>query len=458
MSQLHTTETQHTDITRILAENSMGIAFDALPKDVVERAKHCLIDWLGVTLAGSIEPLAQILIEQAMAEGGGEHATIVGDGRKTSLGQAALINGSASHALDFDDVQSNMHGHPSVPVFPAVLAIAEKDGLAGKDVLVAVVAGFEAECRIGAYMGDSHYERGWHSTATVGTFGAAAGAARAMGLDAETCAIAFGIAATQAAGLKSMFGTMCKPLHAGKAAQNGLFAAQLAGRGFTSREDALERHQGLAFTQSDDAAVEEALEGIGERYEISDTLFKYHAACYGTHASIEAALKIRAAHHVDPAAIERVDVAVDARNMNVCGIPEPKTGLEGKFSLRYTTALALGGEDTAAIESFVDDKVNDPAMVALYEKITVVPKEDMGKKVSEVTVHLADGVVLRETAEVWRPEADSDRQWQRLSEKFDSLAAPLIGAAESREVIEIVGGFQDAADPSRLMELCGKSG
>ena len=141
MSQLHTTETRHTDITRILAENSMGIAFDALPKDVVERAKHCLIDWLGVTLAGSIEPLAQILIEQAMAEGGGEHATIVGDGRKTSLGQAALINGSASHALDFDDVQSNMHGHPSVPVFPAVLAIAEKDGLAGKDVLAAVLLG-----------------------------------------------------------------------------------------------------------------------------------------------------------------------------------------------------------------------------------------------------------------------------------------------------------------------------
>ncbi|MDP6390125.1 MAG: MmgE/PrpD family protein [Alphaproteobacteria bacterium] len=458
MSQLHTKETQHTDITRILAENSMGVAFDALPKDVVERAKHCLIDWLGVTLAGSIEPLAQILIEQAMAEGGGEHATIVGDGRKTSLGQAALINGSASHALDFDDVQSNMHGHPSVPVFPAVLAIAEKDGLAGKDVLAAVVAGFEAECRIGAYMGDSHYERGWHSTATVGTFGAAAGAARAMGLDAETCAIAFGIAATQAAGLKSMFGTMCKPLHAGKAAQNGLFAAQLAGRGFTSREDALERHQGLAFTQSDDAAVEEALEGIGERYEIADTLFKYHAACYGTHASIEAALKIRAAHDIDPDAIERVDVAVDARNMNVCGIPEPKTGLEGKFSLRYTTALALGGEKTAAIASYVDDKVNDPAMVALYEKITVVPKEDMGKKISEVTVHLADGVVLRELAEVWRPEEDSDRQWRRLSEKFDSLASPLIGEAGSREVIDIVGGFEDAADPSRLMELCGKTG
>ena len=205
-------------------------------------------------------------------------------------------------------------------------------------------------------------------------------------------------------------------------------------------------------------AQAEALEGIGERYEIADTLFKYHAACYGTHASIEAALKIRAAHDIDPDAIERVDVAVDARNMNVCGIPEPKTGLEGKFSLRYTTALALGGEKTAAIASYVDDKVNDPAMVALYEKITVVPKEDMGKKISEVTVHLADGVVLRELAEVWRPEEDSDRQWRRLSEKFDSLASPLIGEAGSREVIDIVGGFEDAADPSRLMELCGKTG
>ncbi len=421
MSELQAKEARPTDVTRILAENSMGVAFDTLPKDAVEMAKHCLLDWLGVTLGGSIEPLTQILIEQAMRDGGSDHATILGDGRKVSLAQAALINGSAGHALDFDDVQANLRGHPSAPVFPVVLAIAENEGLAGQDILVATVAGFEAECRIGAYMGDSHFNRGWHATATIGTFGAAAGAARAMGLDAETCGVAFGIAASQAAGLNSMFGTMTKALHVGKAVQNGLLAAQLASRGFSSCEDSLECHQGLAFTQSDDALVAEALKGIGERYEITGTYFKYHSACYDTQSSIEAALKIRAAHDIDPDAIERIVIEVEAESMNVCGIPHPKTGHEGKFSLRYTTALALSGADTGATQSYHDDKVNDPAMVALYEKVTVVPKPGMGTKFGDVTVHLADGTVLRETADI-TPLAvpDFDRQWASLTDKFDS--------------------------------------
>ncbi len=436
----------------------MGVEFDTLPKDAVEMAKHCLLDWLGVTLGGAIEPLTRILIEQTMLDGGSGHATILGDGRKVSLAQAALINGSAGHALDFDDVQANLRGHPSAPVFPVVLAMAEKEGLSGKDMLAATVSGFEAECRIGAYMGDSHFNRGWHATATIGTFGAAAAAARAMGLDAESCGTTFGIAASQAAGLNSMFGTMTKALHVGKAAQNGLLAAQLASRGFSSCQDALECHQGLAFTQTDEALVGEALEGIGERYEITGTYFKYHSACYDTQSSIEAALKIRAAHDIDPSAIERIVIEVEAESMNVCGIPNPKTGHEGKFSLRYTTALALSGADTGATESYYDGVVNDPAMVALYEKVTVVPKEGMGTKFGDVTVHLNDGTVLHETADI-TPLAvpDFDRQWPKLSAKFDSLASPVIGEAESRQVIDIVGGFENVADPTGLIELCGKA-
>ena len=259
---------QKSEITGPLADYAMSLRFDQLPQRTVEIAKHCLLDWIGVTIAGRPEPLTGMLIDQAMAEGGAPQATLIGDGRKVSAGQAALINGTASHALDFDDVQQRFHGHPTAPVAPVILALAEQSGASGRDVMAALVAGIEVECRINVFMGDSHYERGWHSTATNGTFGAAVGAAHMMGFDGSRCALAMGVAGTQAAGLRSMFGTMCKPLHAGKAAANGLFAAQIVSRGFTSRPDVLERPMGFGDTQSDGTDIAAALDDIGRRYEI----------------------------------------------------------------------------------------------------------------------------------------------------------------------------------------------
>ncbi len=453
MQQARISAAPGVEITRVLAEHSMRLEFETLPEDVVETAKHCLLDWLGVTIAGAEEPLTRILTDLAMEEGGAPHATLIGDGRRTSLVQAALVNGSASHALDYDDVQANLRGHPSVPVLPAVLALAEKEKAAGPLFLTAFVAGVEAECRIGAYMGDSHYENGWHATGTVGTFGAAAGAGRVMGLDAATCATAFGIAATQAAGLKAMFGTMCKPLHAGKAAANGLLAAQLAARGFTSRDDALERPQGFAATELGEGDTEAALDGLGEEFEVRRVLFKYHAACYGTHAAIEAARRLRASHDIDLEAVERVEVAVAPRYMNVCGIAEPRTGLEGKFSLRFTTALALAGEPTGLIATYSDEKVNDPALVALYEKVSVVPRKGVGKSSAEVAVHLQGGLVLREYASVAEPAADRAEQWQRLIEKFHGLAAPVIGNERSEAIVATVATIEEAKDVTTLMAL-----
>ncbi|MED5574183.1 MAG: MmgE/PrpD family protein, partial [Pseudomonadota bacterium] len=206
MSQAPESRDVDPEITKTLAEYSTGISFDDLSAEAVEASKHCLLDWIGVTIAGLEEPLTQMLIEQAEADGGEKQASIVGDGRRFSTSQAALINGSASHALDYDDVQTRLQGHPTVPVAPVVLALGEKDGASGKDVITAFAAGVDAECRIGAYIGMTHYLRGWHSTATIGTFGAAVGASRMLCLDSEKCALALGIAGTQSAGLKSMFG------------------------------------------------------------------------------------------------------------------------------------------------------------------------------------------------------------------------------------------------------------
>jgi 2-methylcitrate dehydratase PrpD len=454
MSEAYQTKDRDNQITRPLADYAMALRFEDLSPRTVEIAKHCLLDWIGVTIAGRPEPLTEILIEQAMSDGGAQQATLIGDGRKVSVSQAALINGSASHALDFDDVQQRFHGHPTAPVAPVILALAEHTGQSGREIITALVAGIEVECRINAFMGNSHYERGWHSTATNGTFGAAVGASHMHGFDGGQCAMAMGIAGTQAAGLRSMFGTMCKPLHAGKAAQNGLFAAQLVARGFTSRPDVLERPLGFGDTQSAGTDISAALDDLGERFEIDSVLFKYHAACHGVHATIDALQSIAAKTGFSPDEVERVDVSVQSEYMNICGIDRPETGLEGKFSLRFCAALALAGEDTAKTETFSDDKVKAPPLVALAEKTQITPRPEMPTKVADVAVHMRDGVVHRQSSNVGIPADDLDRQWEKLTAKFRSCAAPVIGFDEADHLAEAVRTVDEAEKVRALIKLC----
>jgi 2-methylcitrate dehydratase PrpD len=454
MSQAPESHGHDPEITKTLADYTMGLKYEDLSDEAIEAAKHCLLDWIGVTLAGLEEPLTHMLIEQAVADGGAAQATVVGDGRKVSTSQAALINGSASHALDYDDVQTRLQGHPTVPVAPVVLALGERDGRSGKDVLIAFAAGVDAECRVGAYMGMTHYEKGWHSTATIGTFGAAVGAAHLMGLDGEKCSLAMGIAGTQAAGLKSMFGTMCKPLHAGKAAQNGLFAANMAARGFTSRPDVLERHQGFAHTQSEAPNIEAGLFGLGERFEVRDTLFKYHAACYGTHGTIEAIHAMQKKAEIDQSNIERIEVAVRTGFLDVCGIPTPTTGLEGKFSLRFCAAIAIAGEDTARLETYSDENVYNPVLVELFQKVVVSEKDTLERMEAEVTIHTKDGVVHYEKYDAGIPAADLSAQWEKLVKKFRGCSEPVIGKEKTEKLIETLARLETLDDISDLMVDC----
>jgi len=219
------------EITKALSEYIVKLKFSDLPKDVVEGAKLCFLDWLGVTLSGSKEPLTNILATVAEEQGGKPQATLIGRKKKASLLQAALINGAASHALDFDDVHLGMMGHPSAPVFPAILALGEWKKVSGEQFISAFIAGFEAECRVSSIVYPEHYLCGWHATGTLGHFGAAAACANLIGLTPSQTVYALGIAGTQASGIKQVFGTMCKPFHAGKAAMNGLLSALLAEKG-----------------------------------------------------------------------------------------------------------------------------------------------------------------------------------------------------------------------------------
>ncbi|MCA8928151.1 MAG: MmgE/PrpD family protein [Alphaproteobacteria bacterium] len=432
-------------VTEALAEFAATLTFDRIPVEARTVARHCLLDMVGVTLAGKSEPLSQMLHAQVEDEGGAPHATLIGWGEKTSTSQAALYNGSAAHALDYDDVLGIFTGHPTVAVMPAVLALAERHGKDGKAVITAFVAGVEVLARIGGMMSKGHYARGWHSTGTIGAIGAAAGCANLLGLDAEATNRAIGIAASQAAGLKSNFGTMTKPLHAGKAAQNGLLAATLAARGFTARENTLDIAQGFGDTMAEGVDIERALERIGELFHTQDTLFKYHPACYGTHAPTEAALRLRLQDGFDPALVEKIEINVPTNAIGMCDIAEPKSGLEAKFSLAHNVSLGLLNKADGSLSLYQDETFEVDGVADLRRKVVVHGREDYEKFFSEVVVTQKDGTVLRQEFDIGQPMTDLGEQEAKLEKKFRALATPLLGAEKVDGMVAAIAGLEDQA-------------
>jgi 2-methylcitrate dehydratase PrpD len=260
---------------------------------------------------------------------------------------------------------------------------------------------------------------GWHATGTLGSLGAAAAAANLMGLDAETTARALGIATTQAAGLKSQFGTMCKPLHAGHAAMTGLTAARLAAKGFTSRTDMLETEQGLAATQSTTASEERFEKAMRVDSYVPDICFKYHAACYLTHSAIEATRRLVEAHGLTPNDVDHIELTVDPGHFRVCNIQAPSSGLEAKFSLRFTTAMALAGEDTAGIDSYTEELTQQADLVALRDKVKVTAWGDPNPE-TRVRIR-AGGSEHAAELNVGIPNRDLDEQWTKLTSKCLAL-------------------------------------
>ncbi|HVX75640.1 MAG TPA: MmgE/PrpD family protein [Bradyrhizobium sp.] len=442
--------------TRALAARVCGLRFGDLPEDIVARARHSILDWLGVTLSGWRDPLVAKLTRVIETEGGAPVATLVGSGRKVSASQAALVNGTASHALDFDDVHLSSRVHPSVPVAPAALAVAERDRRDGKALITAFVAGVEAQSAIAAVMGEAHYKRGWHNTATLGMFGAAAAAGHLEGLTIEQMQHAFGIAATQAAGLRMSFGTMCKPLHAGHAASRGLSAAALAREGFTSRSDALECADGFAAMLGGDDSLQRMAVALNshdaldpDRFHTRAIMFKFHASCYGTHAPIESALRLR--EQLKGSLPENLDVSVEPQYMSVCNIAVPSTPLEAKFSIRHAVALALLGYDLADGESFAAATNTDPKVTNLRERITVAGDASIKRANARIDAHLADGTTLSVSADASRAETDLARQARRVEAKFAICARERMDDSSIARTIEMCRELDRAADITTLM-------
>ena len=415
---------------KLAAFGCAGVAKDA-PFDMMRLS---LLDWAACGIAGRDEPVARITRGLALEDGGTAEASVIGSPTRLPARAAALVNGAASHALDYDDTHFAHIGHPSVAVIPAALAVAEGTRASSADFLTAALVGVEASIRTGVWLGRAHYQTGFHQTATAGAFGATVAAARLLGCDGRQMTQALGLVSTRAAGLKSQFGTMGKPYNAGIAAANGVEAALLAARGFVSNPAGIDGPQGFGPTHAG-AADASALDGLGTAWLFQTISHKFHACCHGTHAMLEALAGL----DCDPAAITGLTVTTHPRWMSVCNSPAPKTGLEAKFSYRMTAAMALLGHDTGAIANFTDTLCADPSVIALRDKVTVVADAGLAETAAQVKLTLADGTVLNAAHDLNAPMALDVR-----AAKLRHKAGALLGDEAATRLWDVT---TDAAGP-----------
>jgi len=433
-----------------------GLDTRAIPAEVTHQAKRCLIDWLGVTLAGSADPSAKVLWEVSDELGSDRTATVLGTGRRTTLLLAALSNGYAAHVLDFDDTynpaRTTVHG--CAPVWPVVIGLGEVDRVDGRRALAAFVAGFETQVRVALAAGPAHYEVGWHVTGTVGHLGAAAAASSLLRLDAGQVANALGAAGTQAAGLKGVYGSMGKALHPGKAAMDGLLAAFLARRGFTASTSILESERGFLRVLSTDPDPQLVTAGLGEQWTLLDDGFKPYACGSLTHPTIEAVIGLREAHQLEPDQIESIQATVNDYVSWVTGKAEPTTGLEGKFSIFHSAAVAAV-DGAASIRQFTDERVNDPVVAGMRDRVSIVVDDDLPKDAATVELVLTDA--RRLTSHVLHNKGTPDKPMtdSEIEAKFTELAAPRIGRDAAHRLVETcwhVDELTDVADIARMAQ------
>ncbi len=350
-------------VTEQLVKFLRETRYEDIPPDCIQTAKLCLLDFIGVSLLGSKEPAAKIINDFLARCGGPPESTILYYGRKSSALSAALANGTFGHALDFDDDSSTGAGHLTTCIAPALLALAEKEVKAGREILLSFVLAYEVGSMLARTLEPKETQRGWHATSTIGTLAATAGAAKLLDLDEEEICHAFGVAATQTSGLRRSFGTMCKPFHAGKAAQKGVESSLLAQMGFTADEKIFEGKWGLFEVFSGEKAQVER-----QGFLIRENWFKPYPSCGCTHSALDAAISLRGRYEIDPRKIERVEVGVLPIAFDTLVYEHPRTPYEAKFSMPFCVSLALlQGE--VSVDGFSLAQMKDPLLNRLMNKV-----------------------------------------------------------------------------------------
>jgi len=366
-------------LSKELGKRILALQYEDLPQKAVNSAKIAILDTLGVTLAGAREEAPGIV---GRLLGGGPTTglcLVFGSDRRTTHLDAALINGTAAHALDFDDCSNTLGGHPSAPILPALLALAEEIDAAGRDVLLAYIVGFETQARIARGVNFHHYRKGWHPTATLGIFGAAAACARLLDLPVDKVGTALSLCVSMAAGVKANFGTMTKPLHVGQCSRNGLFAALLARDGFSANPEAFEHNHGFlnVFNGAGTFEAERILDHWADPLDIVEpgVAIKQYPCCGSTHPAIDAMLEIVRAHKIEPGQVSEINVWIHARRLEHTNRPDPRSALEAKFSVQYCVARALM-HGKVLLEHFEGNAFRDPDARKITQQVRAAPYTD----------------------------------------------------------------------------------
>jgi len=427
--------------THELAECVLSTKFSAIPADVHTTTKACLLDSIGVGLAGSVDELVSIIDEVTGDLCNATQASIIGRRHKRSVADAALLNGTIIHTFDFDDMHLASAMHPSAPVFGASLAVAQHMGASGMDLLRASALGLEVCTRIGDVVNPAHYNGGWHATATLGHFGAATAASVLLGLTPGQMVHALGIAGTQAAGLKEPFGTMTKPLHAGHAARNGVVAAMLALRGFTCTENILEGKKAFGNVMSKDPDWDKLLEGWGQRWSTLDILYKLHASSFCTQALIESVIELRNEHKLTVDNVAAIRGFVSHMSFNNAVIGTPKTGLEAKFSHTFAAAQALV-YGKATQHDYTDDRVKEEIIQAVRDKAVVQARDDLRWPMAYVEIETTNGKVLTNGVDLEERMKTAQQKWDLISKKFLRIMNGVISSEQAKGLIDEVAGLE----------------
>lgn len=433
MNQPNATQT----VLEQIAERIVSFDLKAITPQAIMLSRTAIIDTLGVTLAGAIEPCTTNLLRTPGVATAPGVCTIFGTAQKTSALDATFINGTASHALDYDDFSQPMGGHQSAPLVAPLMAIAEERGASGLELLQSYVVGIETEIRLARAVNFYHYDKGWHPTATLGVFGAAAAAGHLLGLDAKKQAIALAIAASFASGIKANFGTMVKPLHVGQCARNGLLAVLMADAGYDANPEALEHHQGFfnAYNGKGNYDASLIFENWANPLEVLSPSMglKQFACCGSTHPAVTMALELRQQETFGPHDIEKVDILPHRRRLPHTNNPDPQTPLAAKFSVQYAVARALV-DGSVRLDDFEGDAHFDSNVRAIMAKTTAAPHPDMPDDSpdqfgAEVIVALKDGrTVSRRINSLVGRGGDYPLTSEELWEKFYDCAKRVLPA------------------------------
>lgn len=436
--------------THDIAEFAVRTQFEDLPADVVHEAKRDIINVLSTSLYSARDPSLQYLLDMFNEEGSRPRATIWGANARSGLANAALANGYLAHLEDYDDTHFPTVVHPTAPTLPAAFAIGEEAGSSGRDLITAVALGVETVCRASLSVHPWHYDAGWHITGTMGVFGGAIAAAKMLGLDVDGTVTALGAAGTQAAGVREAFGTMTKPMHAGRAAQAGVVSALLAKKGFTAAPAILEGRRGVMTVMSSQHDLSRLTDGLGERWEIFNNGLKPYSCGVVSHPAIDAAIALQIRPGFDASAVESIDADVHHLVPELMGRMEPDVGLAGKFSCAH--CISVGLVDGAAYPAqFADAKVKDPLLTELRRKVKFNVVEGMGEDQVELHLTMKDGSVLSERVEHATGSPQNPLSDERLEEKFLILATPTLGEADAKSLLERLWRLDEVSNLSGLV-------